>query len=249
MINNKSSDKIYGENIFTVDIEFNDLKIEPEEIIASLGYPPGEIHSHFSDMINEAIVQAGILTHIKAGFGIFTVNDVDVKNGLMKIHDEQFKTDKIVAGQFKKSEKVAVFVCSIGSAMERWIKETGHNGDPTKSYIADTVASSVTEALADYLHDFIGKKMLTDDMYITNRYSPGYCNWSVAEQQILFSLLPENFCGVKLTESSLMIPIKSISGIIGIGKNVKRQDYLCNTCGVKDCTYRLIRIREAKRKK
>jgi hypothetical protein len=40
-----------------------------------------------------------------------------------------------------------------------------------------------------------------------------------------------------------MMPIKSISGIIGVGREVKYREYLCDTCGVKDCTYRSKRIK------
>jgi hypothetical protein len=237
------------QNVFYVNVHFNELKVERDEIISSLGYGSREIDSHFSEMIDDALSQAKKLTDMQAGYGVFTVNDVKVKTGEITINNLLFKTDKIVASQLNKSELAAMFVCSIGKELEKWIKETEKNGDPTKSYIADTVASSVTEALADYLHDLIGDKMHQEGLNITNRYSPGYCNWSVSEQQKLFSLLPEKFCGVELTNSSLMIPIKSISGIIGIGRDVKRSDYLCDTCGVKDCTYRSIRIRDTERKK
>ncbi|MCK7538940.1 MAG: hypothetical protein MZV63_52410 [Marinilabiliales bacterium] len=47
---------------------------------------------------------------------------------------------------------------------------------------------------------------------ITNRFSPGYCGWDVAEQHKLFSFFKDNFCGITLTESALMNPVKSVSG-------------------------------------
>jgi hypothetical protein len=81
-------------------------------------------------------------------------------------------------------------------------------------------------------------------MKITNRYSPGYCDWNVGEQHKLFSFFPDNYCGIRLTPSALMDPVKSVSGIIGIGENVKRNDYTCRVCDMKDCIYR--RSREEK---
>jgi hypothetical protein len=78
---------------------------------------------------------------------------------------------------------------------------------------------------------------------ITNRYSPGYCGWDVTEQHKLFQLIPENYCGIKLTPSALMDPVKSISGIIGIGENVKNNPYTCRLCNQNDCVYRGIRER------
>ena len=81
-------------------------------------------------------------------------------------------------------------------------------------------------------------EMISGGKKITNRYSPGYCGWDVAEQHKLFQLIPDNFCGVRLNESSLMNPEKSVSGIIGIGENVKYNPYTCRICDMKDCIYR-----------
>jgi cobalamin-dependent methionine synthase I len=75
-------------------------------------------------------------------------------------------------------------------------------------------------------------------MGTTNRYSPGYCDWDITEQKKLFGLLPAVFCGISLTESMLMKPIKSISGIIGIGKEVSFKRYSCNYCKDNHCLYR-----------
>ncbi|MGB5263413.1 MAG: vitamin B12 dependent-methionine synthase activation domain-containing protein, partial [Lutimonas sp.] len=77
-----------------------------------------------------------------------------------------------------------------------------------------------------------------NNLAITNRYSPGYCDWKVVDQQKLFSFFPENFCGVSLSETSLMRPIKSVSGIVGIGKNVNYLSYICDKCKNLGCVYR-----------
>lgn len=44
-----------------------------------------------------------------------------------------------------------------------------------------------------------------------------------------------NPCGVMLTDSSLMVPIKSVSGIIGLGRQVRHLDYTCGLCDFKQC--------------
>jgi hypothetical protein len=66
----------------------------------------------------------------------------------------------------------------------------------------------------------------------------------MAEQNKLFSFLPEGFCGVTLSESALMIPLKSISGVIGIGKEVMFNQYSCSDCNDANCIYRKIKYRE-----
>jgi len=61
----------------------------------------------------------------------------------------------------------------------------------------------------------------------TNRYSPGYCQWDVGDKHKILSLSGEDPCGRKLKSSALMNPVKSISGLIGLGVDVKYRYYVC----------------------
>lgn len=90
----------------------------------------------------------------------------------------------------------------------------------------------------DKIQDEMEQHLRQYGLNITDRYSPGYCGWNVDEQQKLFSLFPDKFCGVTLTPHSLMQPVKSVSGIIGIGPEVSRKGYTCNVCDMANCIYR-----------
>ncbi|MEE3446448.1 MAG: vitamin B12 dependent-methionine synthase activation domain-containing protein, partial [Prevotella sp.] len=70
---------------------------------------------------------------------------------------------------------------------------------------------------------------------------PGYCGWHVSQQQLLFPLFNGQTCGVTLTDSSLMLPIKSVSGIIGVGEKVRRLDYTCGLCNFEKCYKRKLK--------
>ncbi len=225
-------------NVFEVSINFSHLNIERQEIELSLGYLENKIPKHFSDLIDEIILKLPHLCDIKAGYRITRVTKPEDRYDGLVIENKFFALDKIVTGQIKKAEEAALFVCTIGTGMENLSKKFLAEGDPAMGYLVDAVASSAVESATNALHDFIGYEMEKHGLKITNRYSPGYCNWSVSEQHLLFSLLPPKFCGVTLNESALMNPIKSVSGIIGIGAAVKRKEYICDRCGVKDCTYR-----------
>ena len=106
------------------------------------------------------------------------------------------------------------------------------------------MADKAAEKMAKHLKEYAQKKQ----MGISDSFSPGYCEWSVAEQQKLFSLLPDKFCGVQLSESSLMYPIKSVSGIIGIGTGVEQKGYQCNWCNDLNCIYGKIKRQKKKQK-
>ncbi len=221
-----------------VKISFEDLLIDKNEIGISLGYSAGKTPSYFMNMVDDVVKKLSSLCQPKAGYKIFDIDKSIIKPYGIYIENAFYKMEKIITSQIKKSDKVAVFVCTIGPAMEMWSKELFKQGDSILGYIVDTVASAAVESTADYLHNQIENSVQEEEMKITNRYSPGYCNWSVSDQHLLFSLLPKNFCGISLTGSALMMPVKSVSGIIGIGKNVKRMKYICGKCTVPNCAYR-----------
>lgn len=150
----------------------------------------------------------------------------------------EFSCGRIILSQLKEVRQIAVFVCSIGDKMETWANQLLAENDFLEGYLADAIASEMVESATDQIQEKLSAEMKSSGLQITNRFSPGYCGWQVAEQHKLFGFLPQGFCGVSLTESALMRPIKSVSGIIGIGEKVKRRDYPCKVCNMKDCIYR-----------
>jgi cobalamin-dependent methionine synthase I len=90
----------------------------------------------------------------------------------------------------------------------------------------------------DIIHESLVQDMRIMGLNVSNRYSPGYCSWDVSEQQKLFSFFPEKFAGIALSDSCLMNPIKSISGIAGIGHGIKHLGYACDGCTQVDCVFR-----------
>lgn len=238
MTNNANQIEVL-KNVFKVDFKKLDISLNINKIAISIGYKDGQLPAHFEEMISNILNKLNDNIVLQAGYTIKELSySKEFPNALI-IDGEKFITDRIVASQIKKSSYIALFICSIGSQMEEWSKQETKLGDMVSSYLIDTVASEAVEALADLLHDHIKLIANQNNWNITNRYSPGYCNWSVSDQHKLFKFFPDNFCGVKLTASSLMLPVKSISGIIGLGKDVRYNEYLCDRCGIQDCTHRI----------
>jgi hypothetical protein len=237
---------IIAENTFQVTIGLKDIVIDNREIAYTLGYTDGLLPHHFEEMIDEVLKRTSELCKPQAGYRMLDVVKAEGIRDSLVVDGVQFHTDQIVTAQIRKADRVIFFLCSIGPGMETWSRHFAHEGDPTMSYFVDTVASLIVEAAVDTMHNYIAEQLKLQGLKITNRYSPGYCDWSVEEQKKLFSFFPKEFCGVTLTDSALMIPIKSVSGLIGVGKDVAYQQYFCDTCGRKDCTYKAFREKQSK---
>lgn len=172
---------------------------------------------------------------IKAGYAYFNSDEIKVFSNTIKIKNQTFETGKIINRNLREMKSVFIITCTIGEEVEKSILKFFNEGNSIEGYILDKMASELVELSTDFLQKIIEKKAIDFGIGTSNRYSPGYCGWSVSDQQKLFSLLPKNFCGIKLTPSSLMIPIKSISGIIAAGKKIVKKEYDCEICDEKFC--------------
>jgi cobalamin-dependent methionine synthase I len=71
-------------------------------------------------------------------------------------------------------------------------------------------------------------------------YSPGYCGMALSEQRTLFDLFRDFDVGVTLSDSCLMQPLKSVSGLIGLGpsERVQESGSPCDRCELYNCAMR-----------
>ncbi len=218
--------------------QFNDLDISTDIIEKFMGYEPGNAPEPIPQLIQEVLGVAHDYCDIKGGYVINDQVEINREEKIISINGVQFEVKKIITNQLRKMDDVALFACTAGPGIGDYSKELMHDGDFVKGYIVDVVGSEIVEAAMDKIQDDLESKMNAEGIFITDRYSPGYCGWSVAEQQKLFSFFPKDFCGIKLSPTSLMNPIKSVSGIIGIGPNVRRKGYMCQHCDMVNCIYR-----------
>jgi len=226
---------ITAEQVYTFQPDYRKLHIDPEIIRLAIGYPQNHIDEHIDDIIQQVILDSTDKMDIQSGYKIYNNVEIYPDRTGMKIGGKEFQTHKIITSQMRKAKSVALFLCTIGPQMENWSKELIKEGEFLKGYMVDAIASESVEQAMEQTHNHLEQHMRKEGLGITNRFSPGYCKWPVADQHKFFSLLPAGFCGITLTDTSLMIPIKSVSGIIGIGPEAKRLDYACKICDDTSC--------------
>ncbi len=153
-----------------------------------------------------------------------------------EIKETTFDIGKIIARQLRGSSAFAFFIATAGMEFQHFLEELKQENDLVKQFIADAIGSVIAEKTADCMEEELQKQIGGYSWKHTNRFSPGYCGWHVSQQQLLFPLFGSDApCGITLTESSLMYPIKSVSGVIGIGETVKKLPYSCSLCDMKTC--------------
>lgn len=220
-------------------LKLSQLNIEHEEIAGLMGYQD-EIPEQINDIISHEFSELRLADDIMGGYKIMSANTKS-DDYIITVNNQDFKVGKSVWHFLKNSDKVAMYICTAGKTISDRSKELMSRGDLLEGYVADTIGSVVVEKAMDLIHEQIKTDAINQGQKCTNRYSPGYCDWNVSDQKMLFQNFPENFCDISLSDSCLMIPIKSVSGIIGIGNDVKYQRYTCDSCFLQNCIYRKYR--------
>jgi hypothetical protein len=225
----------------TFQFEFWDLSLSVSQIENLMGYKEDEDRGLVTGLIKEVFDDVAEICRIRAQYMVFDDIRFEGESRVLEIGDQRFEIKGIIYNQIRYSESVSIFMCTAGEAIGLRSSLSMKEGDLLRGYVYDIVGSEIAEAAADLTQEDLERKSLLRGQKITNRYSPGYCGWDVAEQRKLFTLLPGEYCGIRLTESALMDPVKSVSGIIGIGANVKFNPYTCEMCNMKNCTFSRIR--------
>jgi cobalamin-dependent methionine synthase I len=204
------------------ELRYEDLGISLSELYEQMGYEqavPDEATVKETD-----IIIAEAKGFLRPRFSFFVQRELP-----------DFAIGKIIERQLKGAEAYAFFICTAGVEYEAFQERLKKEGDMVRVFIADALGSVIAEKAADQMELSLQENIDKLGWHHTNRFSPGYCGWHVSQQQLLFPLFKGETCGVKLTESSLMLPIKSVSGIIGLGPNVRHLDYTCGLCDFKQC--------------
>ncbi len=112
-----------------------------------------------------------------------------------------------------RDEKAAIFLVTIGSEIEEIIRDESRRGSNRRAYILDCLGSTAAENAAAAIQRVVQEAFGTTMC----RYSPGYNDWHIEQQKILFEFLGSEateVIGVDLTDDCMMLPRKSVSGII-----------------------------------
>jgi len=222
----------------TYKMSFEELEIENAFIEDYIGFTPGNAPEPFPEIITEIRREAGKILHPHGGYAIYNQIVIDRPWKRVVVNDTAFETDVVVTMRMQHASSVALFACTAGPEITAMAADYNRKGKTIHAYIVDSIGSIVVERAMDKIQERLKLQMQERGMNITNRYSPGYCNWDIREQAKLFAMLPDDFCGIRLTDSMLMKPIKSVSGMIGIGEKVIFDRYTCHYCKDVSCIYR-----------
>ena len=213
--------------------------IEENEVVRLLGYTKGKAPDRNIRSIlrkNLRTIPRLITPAIK--YAIFElVRDPPLRDSIKLDMGMLFRGSGISTA-LSGARAAALFAVTAGEGIDRKIRKLSSES-VVDAYILDACASTAAEMLARTAHERIDEEAAKLGLYTGCRYSPGYCDWDLSEQEKIFDLLKPEEIGIRLNKSLMMIPRKSITGIIGLG--IDREEIRispCTACKNENCMAR-----------
>ena len=217
----------------------------------AMGYRDNVPESGICDMVDEAVTELVPNAVMRYMYGIVPAEKLSATQ--IRMGGTIFTPGGIICSYLNGMTEACVFVATAGKEFEEGLRKLGERGDIVngKSFSCKFRCDNVAELGGIEQHQFKGggpigtvlaelaverlEKDICPGKTVSLPYSPGYCGWDIREQQLFFPLFPPEPCGIRLSDSSLMKPEKSISGFAAMGRELVRQPYHCEICRNTKC--------------
>lgn len=217
-------------------IDYKSVVIDKEQVCRNLGYVPHcKLSPRVSSLIDEYSEQSYQL--IEPAYSYIIKNIEGVRKSYVFIEGSIVFESDVIARLLSPCSKLALLVATIGSRLEEMVVQLSRHKRLLQAAVLDAIGSVAVENVADTVQEKIRNEAEEQGLVISRRFSPGYCDWTIRQQTEFFRAINRENAGVRLTESLLMVPQKSISGIIGIGTSQTRVDRYnpCIKCNKSNC--------------
>ncbi len=213
------------------------ISINSNDIMMALGYKDTSANEFVLEQAALVAEKANSISvprkmHTVIGIKEVSGNDVVLETG-------DVFTCKSLANEVTDCSHLIVAISTIGHDMDREIKAAFESGDPLTAMMLDAAGSRLVSYYAHKMWEGFAED-LEEGMGITKGFTPGSLDFPIEQQAVLFNVLDTSKIDVRLNESMLMEPAKSISVVYGTGKNIKNScvSHSCSGCPRKDCMMR-----------
>ncbi len=139
----------------------------------------------------------------------------------------------------KDCENVLVFAATLGTGADQLIQKYSRL-QMSRAVVMQAAAAAMLEDYCDRICQEQKEDYEARGLYLRPRFSPGYGDFPLENQKhLLDGLEAGKRIGIKLTDSLLMMPSKSVTAVMGISKRPYHcQVKGCEVCEKTDCIYR-----------
>jgi hypothetical protein len=123
-----------------------------------------------------------------------------------------------LAGLLQESAAVQLFVVTLGPRVDERVHELFEAMDGLEGLFLDTAGWVIVQSALSAVRRRCAAKARSEGYRLTRRIGPGYLDWPLEEQAIVFRALAagDTLPPVEVLESGAILPEKTLTGLFGL---------------------------------
>lgn len=213
------------------------LALDTAHVLRGQGLDPAHARAEIVAAAREALDEIQALLAPVALYDTVPVREF--RHHTVILEDGTSFAGELVARALAGATEIAPAVCTIGSALDTRVGALFAAGKPLRALALDGAGVAALGQISQAVGERICAEAASRGLRAGMRASPGQEGWPLEQQSVLFGLLPAQEIGVRLTESCLMLPRKSVSFAVGLGPEMQADATACEYCSKRDhCRWR-----------
>lgn len=134
------------------------------------------------------------------------------------------------------AESMFLCLCTLGSGIDERIDYYYSKGSHAKAYYLDLAGTALIGAVSRKIANNTKKQLQALGLNTTISLEPGHSYWpDLLQQRLIYDMLKASAIGVKILDSGVILPKKSLTLVMGIGKNIpENTKNHCHYCKARD---------------
>jgi len=193
------------------------VAIPVKRVYTRLGYAQGKtkLGPDQKDKIDRFIEEAKGLLNLKGAAGLLTIEEIEARQILLS--EKVCFRSKALAELLKGCPQVLLMAATSGDKIIQAIQQDSRGENIMRAVVFDAVASETTDAGLDWITNYFNSQLSRKNMRLTQRrFSAGYGDFSLENQETIHKILELDKIGVSLTFEYLLIPEKTVTAVCGV---------------------------------
>lgn len=203
-----------------------------------IGYTePAQPGAEVESCLANCLTEARRLLNPRA---VFQCYPVEIRNdGTALVGDNDVLHGVRLMAQLGGSEEVLASVLTVGPEIERRVQEYFEEGDPLSAMVLDAIGTVALLEMQEQFWARVVKLARQQGVGLVGPFSPGIGDWPVEEQAIIHRLAGGESIGIHLTSGWMMLPLKSVSQLCGLGAGLplNLEFDQCQYCDLDECRF------------
>ena len=178
---------------------------------------------------------------IKGIYRFLFINSISGDGVITLKHGNEFILNGDIIKYFKNSQCLLFAIITIGADIEYTIKDKFEKKQNLQAMVLDAIGTVAVKTAGQWLNHFLEEEIKDNGFQFSRYFEPGSGDWDISEQEKVFAILQPEKIGITLNRHCMMHPVKTLSWIRGMGRNLvysHRDEFSCEYCTLLECSFR-----------